>query len=208
MDTRAEVLRLTQEGLGAAQIANQLGISRQAVYKHIKALRRDGLLPEATPTERESKTPVVTRMRGGQPSNRNAVVHGVYARLLAGQLGETQWAVLMDGGELPTLDAIDAELRTLYIQRSMGIKFVADLTGLPGEMVLKLAGSTSGTNGLGNHSQSTSMSEPTREAVLRTFAALDRTQARVTALLRLKAAIEARVKDPPEGQVHLVVDLL
>lgn len=210
MDTRAEVLRLLTEGLKPAEIAARLNISRQAVYKHINALRDEGRLPEPTGERAETKAPAVKRTRGAPRGNRNAVVHGVYAKLLAGHLGEIQWGVLTDNDALPTLDAIEAELRTLYIQRSMGIKFVADLTGLPGEMVVKLAESTASEGALGHSSRATSVSEPVREAVLRTFHALDRAQARITNLLRLKAQIEARLKplDDDEKAVRVVVDLL
>lgn len=43
--TRQKVHRLIREGLTAAQIADELGMSTQNVYKHIGRLRQAGKLP-------------------------------------------------------------------------------------------------------------------------------------------------------------------
>jgi DNA-binding CsgD family transcriptional regulator len=43
-EVRAEVLRLSVSGIGAAEIAERLKISRKRVYEHLQALRNAGFL--------------------------------------------------------------------------------------------------------------------------------------------------------------------
>src|SRR5690349_8510622 len=52
-----EVLERLNEGKGASDIANELGITRNAVYQHITKLRKEGYLPERTPTRAQSAAP-------------------------------------------------------------------------------------------------------------------------------------------------------
>lgn len=42
-----EVLERLEQGLGAKQIASDLGVSRNAVYQHVERLRRQGALSES-----------------------------------------------------------------------------------------------------------------------------------------------------------------
>ena len=42
-----EVLDRLEQGLGAKQIATDIGVSRNAVYQHIERLRRQGALAES-----------------------------------------------------------------------------------------------------------------------------------------------------------------
>jgi predicted transcriptional regulator len=46
--TRQRVLALKQAGTPPEEIATVLGITTQRVYQHLKALRADGLLKEAS----------------------------------------------------------------------------------------------------------------------------------------------------------------
>ena len=41
-----EVLDRLEQGMGAKQIAHDIGVSRNAVYQHIERLRRQGALPQ------------------------------------------------------------------------------------------------------------------------------------------------------------------
>lgn len=48
---QAEIKRLLDDGQGAKEIADQLGITRNAIYQQITAMKRKGLLSqEYTPT--------------------------------------------------------------------------------------------------------------------------------------------------------------
>lgn len=47
-ETRALVLKWAKVGLGARDIATQLGVSTQTVYLHLQRLRADGDLKEAS----------------------------------------------------------------------------------------------------------------------------------------------------------------
>ena len=53
---RDEVLRMTLEGMTPKAIKNSLGISKDAVYRHIFALRKEGKLPAKGNGLAESKT--------------------------------------------------------------------------------------------------------------------------------------------------------
>ena len=53
---RDEVLRMTLEGMTPKAIKNSLGISKDAVYRHIFALRKEGKLPRKGNGLAESKT--------------------------------------------------------------------------------------------------------------------------------------------------------
>lgn len=55
-----EVLERLEQGQGVKQIANDIGISRNAVYQHIERLRRQGALAETyTPSGQPPRRPVV-----------------------------------------------------------------------------------------------------------------------------------------------------
>ena len=53
---RDEVLRMTLEGMKPRAIKNSLGISKDAVYRYIFALRKEGKLPRKGNGLAESKT--------------------------------------------------------------------------------------------------------------------------------------------------------
>ena len=103
-----EVLERLERGLGAKQIATDIGVSRNAVYQHIERLRRQGALAE-------SYTP------SGQPPRRSAEADGAPTsigvapresrlaelRALAGR-GETEQAAYAEAveGAIATADAV------------------------------------------------------------------------------------------------------
>ena len=56
-DRQSEVLTLLEQGVDARSIASQLGITRNAVYLQIKALKRKGALAEDYTPSGEVRTP-------------------------------------------------------------------------------------------------------------------------------------------------------
>jgi len=56
-DRQAEILALLNEGMKARAIGEKLGISRNAVYQQIQALKRKGMLDAAYTPSGEVRTP-------------------------------------------------------------------------------------------------------------------------------------------------------
>ena len=97
---RQEIKTRLDQGMSAREIAHELGITRNGVYKHIHSMRRDGDLPDAfTPTGRRTRMP------------RNVVVGPVTA---ADEQSEAELAIRLLLTEIQrTHDELDRIVRRL-----------------------------------------------------------------------------------------------
>ena len=127
-----EVLDRLRMGLGAKQIATDIGVSRNAVYQHIERLRRDGALaPSYTPS--------------GQPP-RKALPLGHAAPAAAGisprdsSLGRLRELAIAEGaaaerGYAEALEAAIASGDATALAYELGRLDAGDEADLPREMV-------------------------------------------------------------------------
>lgn len=67
-DRQAEILAMLNEGMKARAIGEKLGISRNAVYQQIQALKRKGMLDATYTPSGEIRTPAGHESNGAAPT--------------------------------------------------------------------------------------------------------------------------------------------
>lgn len=209
MDTREEILRLLKEGLKPAQIAAQLGISRQAVSKHVAALRAAGHLPEVVSDKRETNPPAVNpRPRGAPAGNRNAVVTGEYETLWDGGLSPRERAALRAADTMATYDQVCRQIGLLDVRIGRMLERIRQTReSLAAGVELQIDGRTETDGNMGDAVMDITATRfaATREVLDRQERALDRVMQRRERALALRAMLEAKGLSPQEGDGALVV---
>lgn len=135
VDTRERVLQLLQQGMTQAEIARELGISKPAVSKHVKALEKAGLWKREAPAAPEPppkpKTngrkppppgPHSTGFKPGNPGgpgaprgNKNALKTGEYETIFFDVLDDDERELFLSL-DTSKLAQIDHEIRLITIR--------------------------------------------------------------------------------------------
>jgi DNA-binding CsgD family transcriptional regulator len=94
-----EVLDRLEQGLGAKEIANDIGVSRNAVYQHIERLRRQGALAESYTPSGQPPRRIEVGSAALAPSATRAPRESALAglRALAGEGDDPEYAYLIEG---------------------------------------------------------------------------------------------------------------
>ena len=94
-----EVLERLDLGLGAKQIATDVGISRAAVYQHIERLRRQGALPDSyTPSgQPPRRVPPAEAGAGPHTAPRDSALPELRRLAGAGEADEAAYAEAIEG---------------------------------------------------------------------------------------------------------------
>ena len=125
-----EVLDRLEQGMGAQDIARDIGVSRNAVYQHIERLRRQGALAETyTPSGQPPRSLDVgsaTPLAAGLPPPESAVAR-LRELALGGGGTDAEYAELIEGA-IAAADAVG-------LAYELGRLDAAGESGLPSDLV-------------------------------------------------------------------------